>query len=172
MRTWVKVLEQLSHRTVCKDRSVLYVCSIVASLLRNWYVWLVCHWGSGFLTLPYWNYLNSSVWFKGQQFHRELLHWSLFLFTYIKYSELCSIILLHEWSFSRVNSLQPIDCGPWNSSVRGILQARILEWVAMPSSRGSSQPGDQTLCLMVSCIGRQILYNSYHLGIQYCCSIV
>ena len=31
----------------------------------------------------------------------------------------------------------------------GILQARILEWVAMPSSRGSSQPGDQT---QVSCI--------------------
>ena len=31
----------------------------------------------------------------------------------------------------------------------GVLQARILEWVAMPSSRGSSQPKDQTL---VSCI--------------------
>ena len=30
------------------------------------------------------------------------------------------------------------------SSVHGILQARILEWVAMPFSRGSSQPRDQT----------------------------
>ena len=32
----------------------------------------------------------------------------------------------------------PMDCSPPGSSVDGILQARILEWVAMPSSRGSS----------------------------------
>ena len=34
----------------------------------------------------------------------------------------------------------PMDCSPPGSSVHGILQARILEWVAMPSSRGSSRP--------------------------------
>ena len=34
----------------------------------------------------------------------------------------------------------PMSCSPPGSSVHGILQARILEWVAMPSSRGSSQP--------------------------------
>ena len=38
----------------------------------------------------------------------------------------------------------PMDCSPPGSSVHGILQARILEWVAMLSSRGSSQPRDQT----------------------------
>ena len=32
----------------------------------------------------------------------------------------------------------PMDCSPPGSSVHGILQARILAWVAMPSSRGSS----------------------------------
>ena len=42
-----------------------------------------------------------------------------------------------------------INCSPPASFVHGILQARILEWVAMPSSRGSSQPRDQT---WVSCI--------------------
>ena len=42
------------------------------------------------------------------------------------------------------------------SSVHGIFQARILEWVAISSSRGSSQPGDWTC---VPCIGRQILYH-------------
>ena len=42
----------------------------------------------------------------------------------------------------------PMDCGPPGSSVRGILQARILEWVAMPSSRGSSQPRDQIQSLV------------------------
>ena len=38
----------------------------------------------------------------------------------------------------------PMDCSPLSSSVHGILQARILEWIAMPSSRGSSQPRDRT----------------------------
>ena len=38
----------------------------------------------------------------------------------------------------------PMDCSPPGSSVHGILQARILEWVAMPSSGESSQPRDQT----------------------------
>ena len=37
----------------------------------------------------------------------------------------------------------PIDCSPPGPSVQGILQARILEWGAMPSSRGSSQPRDR-----------------------------
>ena len=35
------------------------------------------------------------------------------------------------------------DCSPTGSFALGILQARILEWVAMPSSRGSSRPRDQ-----------------------------
>ena len=39
----------------------------------------------------------------------------------------------------------PVDCSPPVSSVHVILQARILEWVAMPSSRGSSQPRSPTL---------------------------
>ena len=38
----------------------------------------------------------------------------------------------------------PVDYSPLGSSVHGILQARILEWVAMPSSKGSSQPKDWT----------------------------
>ena len=42
----------------------------------------------------------------------------------------------------------PVDCSPPGSSVPGSLQARILEWVTMPSSRGSSQPRDGT---QVSC---------------------
>ena len=41
----------------------------------------------------------------------------------------------------------------------GILQARILEWVAMPSSRGSSRPRDQTHMSYISCIGRRVLYH-------------
>ena len=58
----------------------------------------------------------------------------------------------------------PMDCGPPGSSVCGILQARILEWVAISSSRGSSQLGDQTCIPYVSCIGRRVIYHSLHLG--------
>ena len=45
----------------------------------------------------------------------------------------------------------PMDCSPPGSSVPGILQARILEWVAIPSSRGSSQHRDRTLVSYTSC---------------------
>ena len=38
----------------------------------------------------------------------------------------------------------PMVCGPPGSSVHGILQAEVLEWVAIPCSRGSSQPRDQS----------------------------
>ena len=41
----------------------------------------------------------------------------------------------------------------------GILQARILEWVAMPFSRRSSQAGDRTRVSSISCFGRQVLYH-------------
>ena len=43
------------------------------------------------------------------------------------------------------------------SSVHGILQTRTLEWVAVPSARGSSQPGDGTRVSSVSCVGRPVL---------------
>ena len=48
-----------------------------------------------------------------------------------------------------LQSCDPVDCNPPGSSVHGILQARILERIAMLSSRGSSPPRDQT---HVSCI--------------------
>ena len=50
----------------------------------------------------------------------------------------------------------PIDGSPPGSPVSGILQARILEWAAIPFSRGSSWPRYQT---GVSFIGRWILHH-------------
>ena len=50
----------------------------------------------------------------------------------------------------------PVDRSPPGTSAHGILQTRILEWVAITSSRVSSQARDLT---SVSCIGRQILYH-------------
>ena len=85
----------------------------------------------------------------------------------------------------------PMDCSLPGSSIHGILQARVQEWVAISFSRGSSQPRDRTRvsCIPgrrfnrwatkgspygfpnpgikpecpVSCIGRWILYHQHHL---------
>ena len=54
----------------------------------------------------------------------------------------------------------PMNCSPPGSSVREFLQARILEWVAMFSSRGFSQLKDQTHVSYVSCISRQVFTTS------------
>ena len=61
-------------------------------------------------------------------------------------SDLVEYVLVTQ---SRPALCNPMDCSPPGFSVHGILQARILEWIAIPFSRGTSQPRDQTL---VSCI--------------------
>ena len=49
-----------------------------------------------------------------------------------------------EKLFASESPSRPTLCNPMDYSIHGILQARILEWVAFPFSRGSSQPRDQT----------------------------
>ena len=58
----------------------------------------------------------------------------------------------------------PVDCSPPGSSLHGHPQARILELVSMPSSRGPFQPRDPTCIFYISCIGRQVLYHKCYLG--------
>ena len=58
----------------------------------------------------------------------------------------------------------PMDCSLLGSSVHGISQARILEWVAIPFSRGSSQPRDWT---QVSCIAADSLPSEPQVGVKY-----
>ena len=53
----------------------------------------------------------------------------------------------------------PRHCSPLGSFVHGIFQARILEWVAISSSRESSRPRDRTHVSYVSGIGRWLLYH-------------
>ena len=62
-------------------------------------------------------------------------------------------LLSHVWL------CDPMDCSPLGSSVHEILQVRMLEWVALPFSRGSSQPRDWT---RGSCTaGRFFIFSSY-----------
>ena len=79
------------------------------------------------LTLAQWNWFQ-----KYRLWNCKKIHWCCFVLVTSVVSD----------------SLQPMDCSPSGSSVHGILQARILEWVAMRSSGGSSQPRGWT---RVSC---------------------
>ena len=56
------------------------------------------------------------------------------------YSGCCCLVASHVWLFC-----DPINCSLPGSSIHGILQARILEWVAIPFSRGSSWTGSPVL---------------------------
>ena len=95
---------------------------------------------------------------------------------------ICTLYVCTKSLQSCLTHCNSMDCSPPGSSVHGILQARILEWVAMPSSKGSSQPRDRTVSLMFpALVGRlftteppekpnvyTILYSSEkHLEKQY-----
>ena len=83
------------------------------------------------------------------------------VFLHSNYHFLCAHAKLLQSCWTHCN---PIVCSPLGSSVYGILQARILEWVAMVSSRGSSQPRDESYVSYISCIGRWVLYHQCQLG--------
>ena len=76
---------------------------------------------------------------------------------------------------SRPALCDPMDCSPPGSSVHGILQVKILEWVAIPSSRGSSQPRDQTLVSRIAgwfftiwALGKTHIRRIYFTIWEYC----
>ena len=64
---------------------------------------------------------------------------------------------------------KPVDCSPPGSSDHGIFQARILEWVAISSSRGSSWPREWTRFPCVSCIGRWIYWVNCSASLRLSC---
>ena len=70
----------------------------------------------------------------------------------------CAVLITSVLS----NSLRPY-CSPRGSSVQGIIQARILEWIAMPTSWRR----DQTIVSYISCAGSQVLYHKHYLGSPY-----
>ena len=61
----------------------------------------------------------------------------------------CVCVCVCEVAQSCPTLCNPVDCSPPDSSVHRILQARILEWVAISFSRGSSQPRDRS---QISCV--------------------
>ena len=84
---------------------------------------------------------------KSFSFSRTKLKWMEYLITAVCHIK--DTIHLCVCTQSCLTLCDTMDCSVLGFSVRGIPQARKLEWVAIPSSRGSSQPGNQTC---VSCI--------------------
>ena len=72
-----------------------------------------------------------------------------------------SLVCICSVAQSCLTVCDPSDCSPPGSSVHGIVQARIQEWAAISSSRGSSPLKDWTGVSCSSCIGRWMLNQSH-----------
>ena len=90
-----------------------------------------------------------------------------FCFVFLPHHEACRILVPRPEiepappaveAQSCLTLCDPMDCSPPGSSVHGIHQARILEQVAVSSSREFSRPRDRTCISCISCTGRQILF--------------
>ena len=79
----------------------------------------------------------------------DKIHSSLYKFSSISFICLCLSLYLYIIAQSCLTLCNPMDCSLTSSSVHGIFQARILEWVAIYFSKRSSQTRDWT---RVSCI--------------------
>ena len=119
---------------------------------KEFETWTVKMWASNVMK---WVFLNTKVKFPGKwSFPPQLSKHSLL----VSISKSCSTFPVLS-PFGRVRlfaTLWTVACRATLSM--GLLQARILEWVAMLSSRGSCQPKDWTCVSYVSCTGRRVLY--------------
>ena len=91
-----------------------------------------------------------------------LFHHTVSIFFYLTRPHKCQInVFLCACYVASVGLTlcDPVDCNPQGSSVHRILQARILEWVAIPCSRRSSPPRDWNFVACVSCFAGRYFNN-------------
>ena len=114
-------------------------------------------WVSQFLSLPNSSINRSSVYSSAFLSLQDQIFLNPPLSACIQWTDVSSSILCCCLVAQSCPTLcDPMDCSLPGSSVQGISQANILEWVTISFSRGSSGPRDRT---QVSCMGRQILYH-------------
>ena len=113
----------------------------------------------------------GTLWLHRPQFKSQFWFYGLCDCGQLASSFWASVFSPVKWGCVHAKSLQscptlcdPVDHSQPDSSVHGILQARILEWVAMPSFGASSQPRDWTHVSYISCIGRWVFLPLMLLG--------
>ena len=127
-------------------------------MLQNWHCWYRSH---SYIHIFYVVCLlidvqseqRKHILFSTYQSIQNSSHSKLLKFTIIHYHSFC----VPSVTQSCATLCDSMDCSLPGSSVHGILQTRILEWVATSSSEGSSSFRDQTHISCVSCTGRRIL---------------
>ena len=83
---------------------------------------------------------NTQIYYRGASSCR----WYVWFYKWYKWIHLISVCVCVLVAQSCLTLCDPMDCSPPGFSVRGILHERILEWIAIPFARESSQPRDQT----------------------------
>ena len=115
-----------------------------------------------------WSSLSFWLWITTSQKEvtkiiMQLVHWNkkgnIIHVGYFSPSKYCCCCLVTKSCATLLCDPMDLMDSPWGSSVHGISQARLLEWVAISSSRGSSPSRDWTQIYCISCIGRWILYH-------------
>ena len=115
--------------------------------------WLICLGYHMYLEISGWKFINWSG-IKNMIFLLKLNASSMLeclktLLSFYKYTGPSLFLCMCASSLQSWRTLcDPMDYSPPSSSVHGILQARILEWVALPSSKGSSNSGIEPMSLM------------------------
>ena len=94
--------------------------------------------------------VGYSLWGRKESDTTERLHFHFQIYSYGLHNKPLQVKLL--FTHSRLMLCKPMDCSPPGPSVHGILKVRILEWIVMPSSMGSSRHREQTRISCVSCI--------------------
>ena len=136
-------ISRIAQLTMCSWEIINDFCFKLLSLgvvyctaKANWYYALLSCYKILFTFFPlFWYILDTQIWIS-------LNSWP------VPYTTLISICSMQAQLCLTLCS--PVDWSPPDSSVHGISQARVLEWVAISSFRRSSQPRDQTpiLCLL------------------------
>ena len=102
--------------------------------------------------------------FSGYHFDNDHCYWLSFGPSLLWYSKEILVKVKLLVAQSHPTLCNPMDCSPRVSSIHEIFQARILEWIAIPFSRGSSQPRD---CTWVSRTAGRFFTNWASREVQY-----
>ena len=166
--TWIPFCPPFCYHLYLGSSCFFHLCSLNSRCLQVWAILLTTEFYTDMSRCNIWvEMLNSLETGGGLECREESLcveqDPSLqFIYARIYLTCLCDQLFCH------VRLCSSMDCRLQGFPAYGIFQAKILEWIAMPFSRKSFWSREWTHIFYVSCIGRQILYHSHHLGSPIC----